>query len=87
MMSASKGVGMKVAVVALGLLASIAILSTIPANDFWPRANGGFSMWAQAQQQTGYCECLNANTRGISCISITSCLPIGECQRVCPKPQ
>ena len=87
MMSASKGAGMKVAVVALGLLASIAILSTILANDFWPRANGGFSVWAQAQQQTGYCECLNANTRGISCIPITSCVPMGECLRVCPKPQ
>jgi hypothetical protein len=78
---------MKVALVAVGLLASLTTLGAIPANDSRPGASGGFSVWAQAQQQpSGYCECLDANTRGISCKPITSCLATGECQRVCPKP-
>ena len=75
---------MKVAIVASGLLASLTMLGAIPANDSRPAATGGFSV--QAQQQTGYCECLDANTRGLSCKAITSCLATGECQRSCPKP-
>jgi hypothetical protein len=83
---AQKGAGMKMAIVVSGLLASLAMLGAIPANDPQSGASGGFSVWAQAQQPTGYCECLDANTRGISCKPVTSCLATGECQKVCPKP-
>jgi len=76
---------MKVSI-AFGILAALAVLGGIPFGDSRPMPSGGFSAWAQAQQQTGYCECLDANTRGISCKPITSCLGTGECQRVCPKP-
>lgn len=77
---------MKVAIVASGLLASLTMFGAIPADDSRPTATGGFSVWVQAQEPTGYCVCLDANTRGVSCKAITSCLGTGECQRSCPKP-